>query len=124
MKRTIFALFFVLFLFSACASSSGLIGSWTMHGDLDWHIEFLNSNDGIEIFEGQEFRFNWNLNGSFLEINLIGDQEGSYLADIFSREVHGTFIDSFIYNLTDPGNWLILSDSHGHSHIQYTFLRN
>ena len=127
MKKILLSTLIILTLiFAACSSENeNIIGNWSFHPDeLDWHLEFSSSGSGVEFFEGEEFQFNWNINDTLLEIDIIGHSQGSFVAEILTSIASHDDSPSFGFFITEGNNFLILQDNHGHGHFQLTFLRN
>jgi len=125
-KTAIFLSTFIfgITLLSACGNSnpnsSSFVGRWEF---LDIVLEFYDNSTGIEIFEGQEFAFTWNINNDLLDINFVADTDGSIIYEILSLIIHGVPVGSFGFEMLNNDQTLLLFDDHGHRHFMLEFER-
>ena len=126
MKRSILLIPILLILMLIMAACGGgdhpIVSRWSFRDDIPLELEFFADGNGIEVYDGRTYPFNWEISDNILHINFTGITEESFIYELLNVEMHGHPIEHFAFLITDNHNFLILSDSHGHGHFSLNFV--
>jgi len=113
-----------ILIFAACASGNGLGGSrWHLSG-LGIYLDFFENGSGIETVDGASYHFEWQADNGSLSINFVQDNlDTSFINDVLVSAGHGIAATALSYIISIEGNYLILTDDHGHGHFRHVLER-
>lgn len=111
-------------MLTACASSqANIVGRWESGFDNDIVLNFNSDGTGIEIFKGEEFKFNWSVVDNTLSFSFYPYSEGSVFERLMTLNLHGSPVEAFGFSLSEDGQVLSITDDHGHGHFLLIFTR-